>query len=143
MHGVSAASVARIVHSVVDAVNEIEFPEGINWPPDVYHIVANWRGFSRMDDGWRPIPNAIILADSACPLREWLITPVANVLNDRAVTRFNRAHQSTKSFEECTLDVRKEKFPALIIYAVAQHSRPTSSSAVLHYVIYPETKEKE
>ncbi|KAJ8883038.1 hypothetical protein PR048_014877 [Dryococelus australis] len=65
-----------------------------------------------MDDGWRPIPN-IILADSAYPLRKWLITPVANVLNDHAVTRFNRAHKSTRRFVECSLGVLKEKFPNL------------------------------
>lgn len=184
MHGVSAASVSRCVHRVVNAVNQIKFVEVVNWPEDVFHtasqfhnaagmpqvvgaadgtlieidapheneaafvdrhgkhsincmvvcgpdlmfyyVSANWPGSvhdarvmrnstlcRRMDDGWRPIPNAIILADSGYPLKEWLITPVANVQNDPAVTRFNRAHKSTRRFVECSIGVLKEKFPCL------------------------------
>ncbi|KAJ4425616.1 hypothetical protein ANN_27812 [Periplaneta americana] len=184
MHGVSSASVCRVVHHVTEAINEVMFPKVVDWPEDVYSVVtkfynfammpyvigcvdgtlinidapsehevayvdrhgkhsincmvvcgpdlmfyyvsANWPGSvhdarilrnsslsHRMEGGWRSIPNAIILGDSADPLKDWLIPPVFHNLNDPAVVSFNRSHKSTRRVVECAWSVLKEKFPCI------------------------------
>lgn len=76
-------------------------------------VMRNSNLFRRMSDGWRPIPGAIILADSGYPLVNWLI-PLAHInVQDEAVIRFNRAHKSTRRIVENSIGILKEKFPVL------------------------------
>lgn len=184
MHGVSKASVCRVVHRVVREINSTVFPRYIKWPNNImdivnrfyniaqfpnvigcvdgtliniekpheheeqfinrhgnhslncmvvsgpdhsfYYVSARWPGsvhdsrvlrntnlYRRMQNGWRPIHNAVILGDSGYPLLEWLITPTDRNLEDEAVRRFNRAHKSTRRLVENSLGILKEKFPCL------------------------------
>ena len=77
--------------------------------PDLsfYYVSARWPGsvndarvlrnsslYRRMEEGWRPVPGAVILGDSIYPLKEWL-----NL--DPAVTTFNRSQRSTRRLVEC------------------------------------------
>lgn len=184
MHGISKASVCRIVRSTVAAVNNAMFADYVKWPENVqdtverffaikgmpivcgcldgtlikidapkehedvfvdrhgnhsiscmvvcgpdltfYYSYANWPGsthdarvlrnsglFRRMESGWRPIANGIILGDSAYPLKDWLIPPIVKDCNDEANIRFLRAHKSTRRIIENAIGVLKEKFPCL------------------------------
>lgn len=95
--------------------------------PDLYfyYVSARWPGCvhdarvlrnsalnHRFDDGWRPFPNAVLLADSAYPLKDWLIPPISNPLN-QAEYDFNRAHKRTRRIIENAFGVLKERFPCL------------------------------
>jgi hypothetical protein len=66
-----------------------------------------------MSAGWRPIPGSIILADSACPLLNWLIPPSHINVQDEPVLRFNRAHKATRRIVENSIGILKEKIPVL------------------------------
>lgn len=86
-----------------------------NWPGSVHdaRVLRNSSLFRRMENGWRPHANAIILGDSAYPLREWLIPPTYDDPMNPAQTAFNRAHKRTRRIIENALGVLKEKFPCL------------------------------
>lgn len=178
LHGVSKATVCRVIKSVVNAINSTLFATYVRWPenmdqvvskffaikgmplvcgcldgtlikldapkeheeayvdrhgnhsiscmvvcgPDLqfYYSYANWPGsthdsrvlrnsclFRRMENGWRPIQNGIILGDSAYPLKDWLIPPLSNN------RRFLNAHKSTRRVVENAIGILKEKFPVL------------------------------
>nr|CAI5832608.1 unnamed protein product [Callosobruchus analis] len=182
-HGVSKASVCRCVRNVVHAVNQIKFPQCVNWPEhilnvsagffaiagfpqvigcvdgtlvkidaptenepefvdrnekhsincmivcgpnlEIYYASANWPGsvhdarvlrnstlFQRMEEGWRPILNGVLLGDSGYPLLEWLMTPI-EVNIDAASAAYNRAHKKTRRLVENSIGILKEKFPCL------------------------------
>lgn len=84
------------------------------WPGSVNdaRVLRNSTLCDRFDNGWRPFPNAILLGDSAYPLKEWLMPPIARPQNaqERA---FNRAHRSTRRLIECTFGIVKESFQCL------------------------------
>ncbi|KAG5896331.1 hypothetical protein JTB14_030534 [Gonioctena quinquepunctata] len=65
-----------------------------NWPESVHdaRVLRNSSLFRRMENGWRPHANAVILGDSAYPSREWLIPPTYDDPMNPAQTAFNRAH---------------------------------------------------
>lgn len=178
LHGVSKATVCRVIKSVVNAINSTLFATYVRWPenmdqvvskffaikgmplvcgcldgtlikldapkeheeayvdrhgnhsiscmvvcgPDLqfYYSYANWPGsthdsrvlrnsclFRRMENGWRPIQNGIILGDSAYPLKDWLIPALSNN------RRFLNAHKSTRRVVENAIGILKEKFPVL------------------------------
>lgn len=178
LHGVSKATVCRVIKSVVNAINSTLFATYVRWPenmdqvvskffaikgmplvcgcldgtlikldapkeheeayvdrhgnhsiscmvvcgPDLqfYYSYANWPGsthdsrvlrnsclFRRMENGWRPIQNGIILGDSAYPLKDWLIPPLSNN------RRFLNAHKSTRRVVDNAIGILKEKFPVL------------------------------
>lgn len=171
MHGVSKATVCRVVHRVAEALVEVMLQDTVCWPtnssenathflrqggfPQVagcidgtvinidapienevhfvnrhgrhslnvmmvcgpnrryYSVNANWPGsvhdarilrnshlFADFENGFRPFPNAVILGDSAYPLKEWLIPPIRRNPNDIREVRFNRAHKSTRRIVE-------------------------------------------
>lgn len=92
---------------------------------EIYYVSANWPGsvhdarvlrnstlFQRMEEGWRPIPNAVLLGDSGYPLLEWLMTPI-EVNIDVASAAYNRAHKRTRRLVENSIGILKEKFPCL------------------------------
>ena len=85
-----------------------------NWPGSVHdaRVLRNSTLYQRMEEGWRPIPQAVILGDSGYPLLEWLITPSERHLID-GVPAFNRAHKRTRRLVENTIGLLKEKFPCL------------------------------
>lgn len=85
------------------------------WPGSVHdsRVLRNSTLYQRFEEGWRPIPNAILLGDSGYPLKEWLITPTFRNFEDPAVLRFNRAHKSTRRLVENAFGILKEKFPCL------------------------------
>lgn len=86
-----------------------------NWPGSVHdaRVLRNSLLYQRFEAGWRPFPGAIILGDSAYPLREWLIPPTFQNVDHHGVRRFNRAHKSTRRLIENAIGILKEKFPCL------------------------------
>lgn len=84
------------------------------WPGSVHdaRVLRNSSLSSRCDSGWRPFPHAILLGDTAYPLKDWIIPPIANpqTAQERA---FNRAHRSTRRLIECAYGVLKESFQCL------------------------------
>ena len=69
-----------------------------------------WRSFE--DAGNRPFDGAVILGDSAYPLRQWLITPFPGD-PDGAKGRFNVSHMRTRNVVERAFGVIKNRFSAL------------------------------
>ena len=68
---------------------------------------------ARMEAGWRPFPHAIILGDSAYPLKAWLIPPLHNDPNNATERKFNRTHKATRRVIENAIGILKEKLPCL------------------------------
>ncbi|KAJ3655791.1 hypothetical protein Zmor_014904 [Zophobas morio] len=58
-------------------------------------------------------PNAVILGDSAYPLKQWLMPPRHNNPNNPLEERYNRRHKGTRQVIEGALGILKEKFPCL------------------------------
>ncbi|KAI5639211.1 DDE superfamily endonuclease domain-containing protein [Phthorimaea operculella] len=85
------------------------------WPGSVHdsRVLRNSNLYTRMQSGWRPFPNAVILGDSGYPLTDWLLTPTGRNLENAAVQRYNRAHKSTRRIIENAFGILKEKFPCL------------------------------
>lgn len=86
-----------------------------NWPGSVHdaRVLRNSSLFRRMENGWRPHPNAVILGDSAYPLKQWLIPPTYEDPLNLAQNDFNRAHKRTRRLIENAFGILKEKFPCL------------------------------
>ncbi|XP_063220565.1 putative nuclease HARBI1 [Bacillus rossius redtenbacheri] len=86
-----------------------------NWPGSVHdaRVLRNSMLATRMENGWRPFPQAIILGDSAYPLKNWLIPPYRGNAFDDVQAEFNRRHKSTRRIIENALGIMKEKFPCL------------------------------
>ena len=95
--------------------------------PDLkfYYINANYPGrchdagvlrktslCTSFEAGFRPFPKAVILGDSAYPLREWLITPYRGT-PEGAKNLFNRSHIKTRNTVERAFGVLKHRFYAL------------------------------
>nr|CAI5829974.1 unnamed protein product [Callosobruchus analis]CAI5854073.1 unnamed protein product [Callosobruchus analis] len=87
----------------------------VNWPGSVHdaRVLRNSSLFRRMENGWRPHPNGVILGDSAYPLKEWLIPPTYEDPLNQAQNNFNRAHKRTRRLIENAFGILKEKFPCL------------------------------
>lgn len=86
-----------------------------NWPGSVHdaRVLRNSTLCRRMENGWRPFEDGIILGDSAYPLKPWLIPPLYRDPTNEAEVNFNRRHKSTRRIIENALGVLKEKFPCL------------------------------
>jgi hypothetical protein len=69
-----------------------------------------WQSFE--EAGNRPFEGAVILGDSAYPLRQWLITPFPGD-PDGAKGRFNVSHMRTRNVVERAFGVIKNRFSAL------------------------------
>ncbi|KAG5869816.1 hypothetical protein JTB14_037551 [Gonioctena quinquepunctata] len=87
-----------------------------------------------MENGWRPHANAVILGDSAYPLREWLIPPTYDDPMNPVRTAFNRAHKQTRRIIENAFGVLKETFLCLN-YGLIQSSQQTLLNVVQHCAI--------
>ncbi|RXG73779.1 putative nuclease HARBI1 [Armadillidium vulgare] len=85
------------------------------WPGSVHdaRVLRNSILYRRMEEGWRPHPEGVILGDSAYPLKDWLIPPRYNNTEDIAYRRFNHAHKRTRRLIENAFVILKEKFPCL------------------------------
>ena len=86
-------------------------------------------------NGIRPFEGAVLLGDSAYPLRPWLMTPYPGD-PDGAKGRFNMAHIKTRNVVERTFGVLKNRFSALRsglrLKDPKQASKLIISAAILH-----------
>ncbi len=70
-----------------------------------------WESFEEQNR--LPFPTACLLADSAYPLRNWLITPVAGQEDNRQVQRFCSAHARPRATIERAIGVFESRFRCL------------------------------
>jgi len=63
--------------------------------------------------GQLPFPGAVLLGDSAYPLKEWLITPFLGDPIDPGRQRFNLSHSRTRCLIEQTFGLLKNRFSCL------------------------------
>lgn len=84
------------------------------WPGSVNdaRVLRTSSLFNRCENGWRPFPNAVILGDSAYPLKDWIVPPLLNP-NTPAEERFNVAHKRTRRLIENAFGILKERFACL------------------------------
>lgn len=68
---------------------------------------------ARMEAGWRPFADTVLLGDSIYPLKSWLIPPIIQNPEDPSQRRFLRAHRQTRRLVENAIGILKEKFPCL------------------------------
>ena len=66
------------------------------------------------EQGFRPFPGAVILADSAYPVREWLIPCFRGDQQEGARARFNSSHKKTRVVVERTIGILKQRFRCLL-----------------------------
>uniref|UniRef100_A0A915INX8 Putative nuclease HARBI1 n=1 Tax=Romanomermis culicivorax TaxID=13658 RepID=A0A915INX8_ROMCU len=93
-----------------------------------YYVNSRWPGSvndarvlrtsniaGRFDNGWRPIPGAVLLGDSGYPNNDWLVTPILKVdaLMTEAERAYNRAHKSTRRIIENSFGILKKRFACL------------------------------
>ena len=115
----------------------------------IYYLNANYPGRShdskvlrdsplwRMFEvaGRRPFEGAVLLGDSAYPLRPWLLTPFPGD-PDGAKARFNVAHIRTRNVVERAFGVIKNRFSALKtglrLKNVNECSNMITSAIILH-----------
>jgi hypothetical protein len=84
--------------------------------------------FARMDNGWRPIPDGVLLADLGFPCNDFCLTAIrGNNLTD-GQRRFNLALKNTRFLIENTFGVIKKRFHIL-------NSLPFSSALKCSQVI--------
>lgn len=70
--------------------------------------------WSAFENGYRPFSGAVILGDSAYPLREWLMTPFRSTsLMTPAMTGYQNAHTRTRGVVEKAFGILKMRFRAL------------------------------
>ncbi|KAI1716191.1 DDE superfamily endonuclease domain-containing protein [Ditylenchus destructor] len=66
----------------------------------------------RLEDGWRPLPQGVLLGNSGYALRDFLQTPIPNPLTP-AENRYNAAHKRTRSRIECAIGQLKNSWRCL------------------------------
>ncbi|XP_026686022.1 putative nuclease HARBI1 [Diaphorina citri] len=87
-----------------------------SWPGSCHdsRVLRNSAIYQRFEiENWRPFPQALILGDSAYPLKEWLIPPLNRNPDDPIEQALNMAHKRTRRLIENCFGVLKEKFPCL------------------------------
>ena len=86
----------------------------VRWPGAVNdaRVLRNSHLCQQWEAGWRPFGGAVLLGDSAYPLKSWLMSPIANPLT-QAERHFNRAHSKTRRLIECAYGIFKETFQCL------------------------------
>ncbi|KAL7632595.1 UNVERIFIED_CONTAM: hypothetical protein RMT77_017098 [Armadillidium vulgare] len=84
------------------------------WPGSVHdaRVLRNSTLYQRMEDNII-FPNAVLLGDSAYPLKPWLMTPLHHDPNNDAERRYNRRLKATRQVIERSIGILKEKFPCL------------------------------
>jgi len=88
-----------------------------SWPGSTHDARAYTRSTLRehLVGGWRLVPDAVILGDSAYPCTSSIIPPIRNAPNlTDEQRRFNRAHRRTRFIVECAYGVLKKRWPCLL-----------------------------
>lgn len=185
-HGVDKATVSRKLHKVVEVINNIVYPQVVDWPQDqrqmngiindfydkagmpsvigcvdgshfkilapsenepqfvsrhgghsingmlvcgpamrFFYVLTKWPGSvhdarvfrnstlrTRLETGWRPSPQGILLGDSAYPDTDYLISPI-DFPQTQQERRFNQAHRETRVVIECAIGLLKQRFRCL------------------------------
>ena len=87
----------------------------VKWPGSVSdsRVFRNSSLSERLQNGWRPVRNGILLGDSGYPNLEYLITPILLPRSDNE-RHFNVAHRKTRRIVECAIGVLKQRFRILL-----------------------------
>jgi hypothetical protein len=95
--------------------NHYVYAVNANCPGSVHdaRVFRNTAIYRRFEQGWRPFPGAVVLGDSAYPMRDWLMTPLHRNPNNEDERRYNIAHKRTRKLVEDSYGILKEKFPCL------------------------------
>ena len=91
--------------------------------------------WTAMENGNRAFPGAVFLADSAYPLRDWLIPPFKGEV-EGAKRAFNRAHRKTRcSVERCIGELKNRFFSlktGLRVQTIELSAKLIQCAAILH-----------
>ncbi len=112
----------------------------VNWPGSVHdaRVIRNSTLFNRFQEGFRPIPGACILADSAYPLTEWLIPPLLKNELTQQEQCFNNAHRRMCVTVECGIGILKNQFQCfqnLLVKTPAYAAKVIKCSIILHNML--------
>lgn len=91
-----------------------------------------WRHF---EGGWRPFEEAVLLADSAYPLKDWLLTPYRGA-EEGLQGRFNSAHRRTRMLVEQAFGVVKKRFYILATGIRFRKMRHASEIIIACFVLH-------
>lgn len=89
--------------------------QSCKWPGSVNdsRVFRNSSLARKMENGWRPFPNGVLLGDSGYPNLEYLITPLTSPVTPQEL-KFNVLHKKTRHFIECTNGLIKQRFRCLL-----------------------------
>lgn len=114
-HSINALFVCGPNHEFYYA--NVNFPGSVNDARilRLSNLLREW------DGGWRPFPGAVILGDSAFPLKNWLMTPnIPHEIPENETTRrYLRSFKSTRRLVENAFGIIKERFPCLNYFRLA------------------------
>jgi len=85
-----------------------------------------WRHF---EAGWRPFDGAVLLADSAYPVKDWLLTPFRGA-EEGLQGRFNWAHRKTRMLVEQAFGVIKKRF-YILATGIRFHKMKNASEIII------------
>lgn len=88
-------------------------------------------------NGYRPFPGAVLLGDSAYPLKEWLMTPFRSTTEmTPAMRRYQTAHSLTRGVVEKAFGILKMRFrglhSGLRVASVIKANRIIMAACILH-----------
>lgn len=93
---------------------------------------------------WRPFPGAILIGDSAYPLRDWLVPYRPPRPGNDMEERLFRSLQRSRHLIECAYGALKSKFPSLGYLRLQPEtaSLVIMTCAVIHNMCLDERKQK-
>lgn len=105
-HSINAMMVSTRRHYILYVSSR--FPGSVNDS----RVLRNSLLYEKFNSGWRPFPNAYLLADSGYPLLDWLLVPI-RIPTSFGENKYNSKHKLTRHFIESTFGILKARFSVL------------------------------